>query len=858
MRRKKFKRSIAVVMAAALSISGIYVSPDLRAKADVYETVKDENSNGVKKSADKITVREVMFPYMHTGDESSAESDNEGDNNYGLWASTVKSYLQELENGNLQRVEAIDGKVVVEQYNQSYEIIENKQLDYELPIFGGYFYGKDYQFLVFGQENSEESDQKEIMRVIKYDKDWNRISSESVCGANTTVPFAFGSLRMEEENGKLFIHTCHQMYTSEDGLRHQANMTYIIEEDSMKINQSRYTVTWGWGYVSHSFNQFVIAEDGKLYRLDHGDAYPRSVTISKCDQSSITNCGYENVWDIQGSTGDNTTKVSVGGFEKAGNNLITAGNSCTQESWQAWEESKKRNIFITVTNADDIKSDDDYGDSFDEEYDIEPEITKKIWLTNYREDDIISVGTPYLVKANDNLLYVMWEEYNSKNGTTAIKIVGIDAQGNKVTDVAGIYGRLSDCKPFYDSDGTIQWYSTSKERENGYYYEDGEKYFYIDTPKKKETVFYKIDTGRLGEYNYTDAIDFSNVEVNLEKIQFTYNPDKECKPKAELTYNGAYLEEGKDYVVSYKNNRWIGTAEMTLIGMGIFSGKQTKTFEIIKETPSPTPSIIPTPVATEEPEQTPTATPIATKEPEQTPTETPVTTKKPVQTKAPATVATKKPVQTNAMGYKYSAIIKKYLDAYEYVKKKQYDKIDSSVNMEYASGFYNKSDIPVYRVLDLNGDGTKELFVGIKNGKSTVTIYDVYTFKNGKVIRLMKDIGYRAGNCSLRKDGIIADDWSGSAFSFGVIYHKLPKNKTKLTDVIELRYSVNSKTGKTTYKKIVNGKKKSISKAQAKKIEKKYSKKLSVTFYKLTGTAVNNVKKGKYTYSGQKKWKVTT
>lgn len=463
MRRKKFKRSVAVVMAAALSISGIYVSPDLRAKADVYETVKDENSNGVKKSPDKITVREVMFPYMHTGDESSAESDNEGDNNYYYnWASTVNSYLQKLENGNLQRVEAIDGKVVVEQYNQSYEIIENKQ----------------------------------------------------------------------------------------------------------------------------------------------------------------------------------------------------------------------------------------------------------------------------------------------------------------------------------------------------------------------------------------------NVEVNHEKIQFTYNPDKECKPKAELTYNGAYLEEGKDYVVSYKNNRWIGTAEMTLIGMGIFSGKQTKTFEIIKETPSPTPSITPTPVATEEPEQTPTATPIATKEPEQTPTETPV--------------ATKKPVQTNAMGYKYSAIIKKYLDAYEYVKKKQYDKIDSSVNMEYASGFYNKSGIPVYRVLDLNGDGTKELFVGIKNGKSTVTIYDVYTFKNGKVIRLMKDIGYRAGNCSLRKDGIIADDWSGSAFSFGVIYHKLPKNKTKLTDVIELRYSVNSKTGKTTCKKIVNGKKTSISKAQAKKIEKKYSKKLSVTFYKLTGTAVNNVKKGKYTYSGQKKWKVTT
>ena len=836
--RKKMKRNIAVVMAAVLSVSGIYLSPDLRTKAGAYETVKNENANRLKKNSDKITVRESMFPYMHTGDESAAESNNEGANNYTTWADTVKSYLQELENGNLQRVEAINGKVVIEEYNKSYEIVEKKQLDFELPVFGGYFCGKEYKFLVFGKENNEEDDANEIMRVVKYDKEWNRLSAISISGSNTTVPFKAGSLRMAEENGKLYIHTCHQMYTSSDGLRHQANMTYVFDEETMKTEQAWSGVmNIKYGYVSHSFNQFLIVDDGRLYRADHGDAYPRSVVISNCDESSITKCRYENVWDIQGRIGDNTTKVSVGGFEKAGKYLIVAGNSCTQESEQSWEESNKRNIFLTVTNVDDVNSNDDYQYSFDnEENDIK---TKKIWLTNYSEDKNVFVKTPHLVKANDNLLYVMWEEENKETDNTTIKIVGIDAQGNKVTDIASVYGRLSDCKPFYSEDGTIQWYSTSKAREKCEYYWEDNELIYIDNPTKKELIFYRIDTGRLGEYNYTDKIDFSGVEVKLEADKLIYNPNEECKPDVEITYNRAYLEEGKDYLVRYENNRSPGNAKKILTGKDIFSGEITRTYEIIKENASPKPSITPSPVATKEPSK-----------PE---TPSPVESEKPTESVVPSTADKEKNV-----GNKYSAIIKKYLDAYDYVKKKQYDKIDSSVNLEYAGGFYDKNCVPVYKIFDFNGDGTKELFVGIKNGKSTVTIYDVYTFKNGKTIQLMKDIGYRGGYCSLRKDGIIADNWSGSAFSFGVIYHRLPKNKTKLTNVVELRYSVSGKTGKTTCKKIVNGKKTSISKAQAKKIEKKYSKKLSVTFYKLTGTAVNSVKQGEFIYSGQKKWKVTT
>ena len=359
-------------------------------------------------------------------------------------------------------------------------------------------------------------------------------------------------------------------------------MTYVVSEESMQIEQSWYEVmNIRYGYVSHSFNQFLIAEDGKLYRLDHGDAYPRGAVISKCDQSDISSCGYQIIWPIQGETGNNTTGVSVGGFEKAGKYLVTVGNSCTQESKEAWDADKTRNIFLTSTNADTIKSKmDDWNDSDTEEV-PEEEPTKKIWLTNYTADDAVSVKTPYLVKASDNLLYVMWEEENAKKKNSTVKIVGVDAQGNQVTDMAGIYGRLSDCKPIYESDGMIQWYTSSAVKADGYYeWDDDGNFSYVDHAEETEVLFYKVDTRKLSEYQFTEKFDFSKVEVSLERTEFVYDPEKECTPKVVAVYEGAYLEEGRDFEVYYENNQKPGQAEVTLKGKGCFSGSKSLHFTI--------------------------------------------------------------------------------------------------------------------------------------------------------------------------------------------------------------------------------------------------------------------------------------
>lgn len=55
-----------------------------------------------------------------------------------------------------------------------------QKIKYELPKFGGYFKGKDARYIVFGQNNHESDNTKEVVRVVKYDDDWNKLGQCSI------------------------------------------------------------------------------------------------------------------------------------------------------------------------------------------------------------------------------------------------------------------------------------------------------------------------------------------------------------------------------------------------------------------------------------------------------------------------------------------------------------------------------------------------------------------------------------------------------------------------------------------------------------------------------------------------------
>ncbi|MEY8518517.1 leucine-rich repeat domain-containing protein [Lachnospiraceae bacterium 29-84] len=91
-----------------------------------------------------------------------------------------------------------------------------------------------------------------------------------------------------------------------------------------------------------------------------------------------------------------------------------------------------------------------------------------------------------------------------------------------------------------------------------------------------------------GKGNYTGTVrkpfairtkGIAGARVSLGTTRYIYN-GKDCKPKVTVTLGGKRLVAGMDYDVSYKNNRKIGNASVTITGKHNYSGVLVKTFAI--------------------------------------------------------------------------------------------------------------------------------------------------------------------------------------------------------------------------------------------------------------------------------------
>lgn len=358
--------------------------------------------------------------------------------NNGMYGNTIDSHLTQLSNGYYERVELVKSDVVIETYDQSFALKTQKILNCELPLFGGFYSGENYNFLVFGQQNAGEKDSVEVIRVVKYDKSWKRIGACAIKGANTSVPFDAGGLSMAEKNGILYVHTCHEMYKSSDGYNHQANCTFCIQQSDMQLKDSYYDVmNLSYGYVSHSFMQYIKTDDTYIYRVDLGDAYPRAIafTATKFDSKISRPSTYGSIMSIPGDYGSNYTGFALSGLEISDKYCIVVGNGIKDE------DTEKANIWVTTVKKEDWKISGN-------------------WITNH-ENDNVSVMMPKLVKLNDNQFLLMWEESSIKSNKFITKMALLNQNGQLASDIYQTPLALSACDPIVNAKGQVVWYVTN-------------------------------------------------------------------------------------------------------------------------------------------------------------------------------------------------------------------------------------------------------------------------------------------------------------------------------------------------------------------------------------------------------------
>ena len=77
-----------------------------------------------------------------------------------------------------------------------------------------------------------------------------------------------------------------------------------------------------------------------------------------------------------------------------------------------------------------------------------------------------------------------------------------------------------------------------------------------------------------------DKADISDCSIKLSSASAAYT-GKAKKPSVTVTRDGKALKKGTDYTVSYKNNKKIGMATVTVKGKGNYSGSEVLTFKIV-------------------------------------------------------------------------------------------------------------------------------------------------------------------------------------------------------------------------------------------------------------------------------------
>ena len=422
-------------------------------------------TNGYHSKVVKAAVKTQCTTY--NGNNIGAQDYTGKQSNY--YPGPMKSYLVAQKDGTFMRVQygsQIEG-LLVEYYDKDYNITDTKMIQQELPIFGGFYATDSNYYVVTGQKNTEENNNVEVYRITKYDKQWNRVNTASLKGANTTTPFDAGSCRMDMSGKYLLIRTCHEMYKYTDGKIHQANVTIQIDTDTMNVTDSHTKISnINEGYVSHSFNQFIKVEDGHIISVDHGDANPRSIILLKyqtdmsegkftpdyyqtpCIQVPVLEFKYLKDKDHKNPTG-----ASVGGFEISDDHYLVAGNNVKLD--ENFDSYNTRNIFVAAVDKSTSE-------------------VKTTYLTNYNEGEETTT-TPQLVKISETRFMVLWTKGDQVYYTL------VNNKGEKIGEIHNFKGNLADCQPVV-SGNKVVWY----------------------TWKNEEVVFYDINTNNLSDHNVTE------------------------------------------------------------------------------------------------------------------------------------------------------------------------------------------------------------------------------------------------------------------------------------------------------------------------------------------------------------------
>jgi hypothetical protein len=282
--------------------------------------------------------------------------------------------------------------------------------------------GDLYALLARNGANKSQSASFVVGRVEKFGPDLTlagiaRITSEAADSHGVFRFAPLGAPSMLVRDGTLVLHTSRTIYADSNGIHHEANFTIGIDTTSMSVLPS----SAGYPWVSHSFNELVDVAQGSLLLVDHGDAYPRAVSLSVepdyFPSATVGTSRDSEALTIKGSLGDNFTGVTTNSLQTGAGRALIAGISVPDthaiDGVTGVSSGYSPNVYVTST---DISSGD----------------TRFHWITDF--NPIASprrwVGQPAIVQLRPRQFAILFSIVRPKS--RVMKYVLVDARGRQL------------------------------------------------------------------------------------------------------------------------------------------------------------------------------------------------------------------------------------------------------------------------------------------------------------------------------------------------------------------------------------------------------------------------------------------
>ena len=345
--------------------------------------------------------------------------------------------------------------VYAEDYDADFNVLSRKQIPMELSWYLGYYSSDDAYYIVFAQNNTEEDTAKEVYRIVKYSKSWERLASSSLTGDSqfaheVRYPFDAGTFDIIEQNGKLYFACGHEGYV--DPAYNQGHTGLMMVEVNMATMTSKIYDADLW----HSFSQDLAVDDaGNVYLLEASEG-SRATKVTKY----ITSTGrYETIYPLEYG-GDRTSAWAIPTFataddiEVSSENVLAVGSSIDQSTYEEASYNSPFTIYLSVTPKNNFTS----------------SATTLKWIESSTSNGGFTDVT--LSKVSEDKFLLMWEtvvkeeslaaanEYDTLN-MHVLHYMFLDGNGNQIGSEMKVSAPESSCTPiikdgkavFYASDG---------------------------------------------------------------------------------------------------------------------------------------------------------------------------------------------------------------------------------------------------------------------------------------------------------------------------------------------------------------------------------------------------------------------